>query len=113
MLVIHFREKNIPTHEIVCVIPPPCYLNWFERYYPIVPLNQYYVPFCLQCISEIQGTKPAARQCNRLLYTVVTNINYKKSTIDHDIYIELFTDGILSYLTVSTDNVLNISNDET
>ena len=40
-------------------------------------------------------------------------IKYKKSTIDHDIYIKVFFDGTVSYLTVSTDDVVNNSNNET
>ena len=43
---------------------------------------------------------------------MVTTIKYKKVTIDHDIYIKTFTDVILSYLTVSTDDVFNTINNE-
>ena len=64
-------------------------------------------------MNAIQGTKPAGRQWNRLLDAVVTLLKYKKSTIYHAIYIKLFTDGTVSYLTVSTDDVLNTTNNET
>ena len=38
--VIHsFQNTNFPIREIVCVSPPPYYLDWFERSYPNVPLN--------------------------------------------------------------------------
>ena len=40
-------------------------------------------------------------------------IKYNKSTIDHAIYIKVFTNGTVPYLTVSTDNILNTTNDET
>ena len=40
-------------------------------------------------------------------------IKYKKITIDHNIYIKVFNDGTVSYLTVSTDDVLNTNNNET
>ena len=63
-------------------------------------------------MNEIQGTKPAGRQWNRLLDAVVTIIEYKKSTIDHAIYIKVFDDGTVSYLTVSTDDALNTPNNE-
>ena len=43
---------------------------------------------------------------------MVTILEYKKSTIDHDIYIKVFDDGIVSYLTVSTDDVLSTTNNE-
>ena len=43
---------------------------------------------------------------------MVTIIVYKKSTIDHAIYIKVFDDGTVSYLTVSTDDVLNTTNNE-
>ena len=32
---------NFPTNERVCVSPPPYYLDWYEKYYPNVPLNRY------------------------------------------------------------------------
>ena len=44
---------------------------------------------------------------------MVTVIKYKKSTIDNAIYIKVFTDGTVSYPTVSTDDVLNTNNNET
>ena len=59
-----------------------------------------------------QGTKPSGRQCNRLLDAVVTIIHHKKSTIYHAIYIKVFTDVTVTYLTVSTDDVLNTNNNE-
>ena len=63
-------------------------------------------------MNGIQGTKPSERQWNRLLDAVVTILKYKKSTIDHAIYIKVFDDGTVSYLTVSTDDVLNTTNNE-
>ena len=53
------------------------------------------------------------RQWNILLVAVVTIIKYKKIVIYHAIYIKSFTDGKVSYLTVSTDDVLNTTNNET
>ena len=63
-------------------------------------------------MNGIQGTKPARRQWNRLLDAVVTIIQYKTTKIDHAIYIKVFDDGSLSYLTVSTDDVLNTTNNQ-
>ena len=95
--------------EFVSVHHP---IIWFEISYPNVTLNRDDGPFCLQCMNGIQGTKPAGRQWNRLLDAVVTILKYKKSTIDHAIYIKVFADGTVSYLTVSTDDVLNTNNNE-
>ena len=61
----------------------------------------------------IQGTKPAGRQWNQLLDAVVTILKYKKSTINHAIYINVLYDGTVSYITVSTDNVINTTNNWT
>ena len=61
-------------------------------------------------MNRIQGTNPDGRQCNRLLDAVVTIIKYNKITIDHAIYIKVFADGTVSYLTDSTDDVLNTTN---
>ena len=63
-------------------------------------------------MNGIQGTKSSGGKWNRLLDAVVTIIEYKKSTIDHAIYIKVFDDGTVSYLTVSTDDVLNTTNNE-
>ena len=52
-----FQNKNIPIHLGVCVIPPPYYLDWFEKYYPNVPLNIDDGTFFLQCMNVIQGGK--------------------------------------------------------
>ena len=64
-------------------------------------------------MNWIQGGKTAGRQWNILLDSVVTINKYNKSTIYHAIYIEFFTNGTVSYLTVSTDDVLNTTNNET
>ena len=64
-------------------------------------------------MNGIKGKKPSGRQWNRLLYTVVKIIKYKKITIDHDIYIKVLYDGTVSYLTVSNDDILNTTNNET
>ena len=63
-------------------------------------------------MNVIQGTKPDGRQWNRLLDAVVPIFKYKKRKIDHAIYIKVFTDGTVSYLAVSTDDVLNTNNNE-
>ena len=57
-----FQNKNVPIHERVCVMPPPYYLDSFERSYPNVPLNRDDGPFCLQCMNGIQGTNLAGRK---------------------------------------------------
>ena len=107
-----FQNTNVPIHEKFCFIPQPYYLDWFEMYYPNVSLNIYDGPFCINCMNGIQGTKPDGRQWNRLLDAVVTILKCIKSTIDHDIYIKVFTGVIVSYLSVSADDVLNTTNNE-
>ena len=44
---------------------------------------------------------------------MVTITKYKKSKIDNDIYIKVFSDRTMYYLTVYTDDILNITNSET
>ena len=107
-----FKNTNVTIHERFCVSQPPYYLDWFEISYPNVTLNRDDGPFCIQCTNVIKGTNPSGRQCNRLLDAVVTILKYKKRTIDHAIYINVFNDGTVSYLTVSTDDVLNTTNNE-
>ena len=108
-----FQNTNFPIYDRVCVSPPPYYIDWFEISYHNVPLNLYDGPFCLQCMNGIQGTKPARIQWNRLLDALVTIIKYKKITIDHAIYIKVFSYGTVSYLKFYTDDVLNTNNNET
>ena len=107
------QNTNVPIHLIVCVSPPPYYLDWFEISYPNVSLNQDDGPFFLQCTNGIQGTKPAGRQWDILLDAVVKIIRYKNITIDHAIFIKVFTGETVSYLTVYTDDVINPTNNET
>ena len=64
-------------------------------------------------MNGIQVTKPAGRKWNRILDTVVTIFEYKKSRNYHSIYIKVFADGIVSYLTVSTDDFINTTNNDT
>ena len=52
------QNKNVPINEIICVSPPPYYLDWFERSYPNVTHNIDDGPFCLECMNGIQEKKP-------------------------------------------------------
>ena len=110
--VMHSRIKNIPIHEIFCAIPPPYYLYWIESSYPNVNLNQYYGPLCLQCMYEIQGTKSDIWQCNTLLDAVVTILKYKENVTYYSIYINCVSDGTVYYLTVSTDDIVDTTNNQ-
>ena len=71
------------------------------------------VRFCIQFMNGIQGTKPAGQKWNRLLDAVVTIIKYKRITIDHAIYIKLFSYVTVSYIKVSSGNFLNTTNNDT
>ena len=64
-------------------------------------------------MNEIQGTKPAGKQWNRLLDAVAKMNKYKKITTDHVSYIKVFSDGTVSYLIVSANDVLNTTNNAT
>ena len=44
---------------------------------------------------------------------MVKIIKYKKITIDHAIYVKVLSNVTVSYLTVSPDDVLNTTNNET
>ena len=108
-----FQNKCFPIHESVCVSSPSYYLDCSEKSYPNVPLNRYGSTFCLQQINDIQETKPAGRQWNPLINSVIKIIIYKKSTIYHDTSIMISSYVTVSCLTVTTDNVLNIDHNET
>ena len=56
---------------------------------------------------------PAGIQFNTLLYSAVAILKYKKRTIYNVIYIKVFSSVTVSYITVSTDDVLNTANNET
>ena len=64
-------------------------------------------------MNEIQGKNPSGRQWNRIIDEVVKIIKYKNITIDHSIYIKVFTDGTVYYITVYTNDVLNTTNNKT
>ena len=63
-------------------------------------------------MNGIQGTNQAGRKWNRLLDAVVTILKYKKITIDYAIYIKVLYDVTVSYITVSTDYVINTTNND-
>ena len=64
-------------------------------------------------MNVIQVKNPVGIQWDGLLDVVVIILKYKKSTIDHDIYIKGFSGVIASYLTVYTDDALSTPNNET
>ena len=49
-----FRNKNVPIHEIVCVSPPPYYIDWFEKCYPNATLNRNKVHFVFNSRMEFR-----------------------------------------------------------
>ena len=63
-------------------------------------------------MNIIQDTNPEGQQLNRLLNAVVTMMIYNKITIDHVININVFSYVTVSYIIVSTDDVLNNTTNE-
>ena len=61
-------------------------------------------------MNGIKSNKPAGQHWNILLDSVVKMITYKIITINHAIYVNLFSSSIWYYLTVSMDVVLNANN---
>ena len=59
------------------------------------------------------GKKASRQQWNTSLDAVVIIIKYKKSIFDHAVYIKAFSDATVSYITVSTYDVLNNTYNET
>ena len=57
--------------------------------------------------------KPTGQQWNRLLDAVVKIIKYKKTKIDHAIYIMVLYDVTVYYTTVTTVDFLNTNNNDT
>ena len=57
--------------------------------------------------------RPDGLKFNILIDAVVTIFNYKKSTIYHAIYIKVLYNGTVSCFTVSADDFLNTTNNET
>ena len=107
------ENTNFPIYERVCAIPPLYYMDWFKKYYPNAPLKRDNSPSFFQCMNKIQGIELVGQQWYRLIDAVVTIAKYKKITIDHVVYIKVFYNRTIYHLTVSTDYVLNNSNNET
>ena len=107
------QNINVNIHERFYVSPLPYYLHCFEISYTNVTINRYEGTFCIQCMSVIQGIKPSGRQQNKSLDIVITIIKHNKSTIDHAIYIKVFSELRVSYLMVYTDDVLDTTNNKT
>ena len=49
-----FQNKHFPINERFCVIPPPYYLDCYEKYHLNSHFNLDYVHFCLQCMIVIK-----------------------------------------------------------
>ena len=113
MSVIHFRKKMFPLMEEYVLVYHHIIQTGLKDITSNIPLNQYYDPFFLQYMNGIQVTKPSGTQCNRLLDAVVTILKYRKRKIVRDIYINVFSDGKVSYLTVSNDYFITTNNNET
>ena len=64
-------------------------------------------------MNKIKSNKKPGIQRNRILDELVIMMKYNKIKIDHAIYIEILSDGNLPYFTVSTDDVLNNTNNNT
>ena len=64
-------------------------------------------------MNGIQDKNASGCQGNRLLDEVVTIMKYKKRTIYHAIFIKVFSDGNISYLTVYTDDIMNTTSNDT
>ena len=107
-----FQNKNVHIHEIVCVSPPPYYLDWFEKSYPNVPLNRDNVPFCLQCMYGIQEQNHLEDNRIDSLMQWSKLLSIRGEQFHHAIYINFFSDVTVSYLIVSTDDVLNTTNND-
>ena len=64
-------------------------------------------------MNGIKVTNPAGNKWNRIIDAVFTVMKYKKITTDDIIYVKVFYYGNLSYLTLSTDDYMNNTNNKT
>ena len=108
-----FQNTNVPIHEKNCVGPPHYYLDWLKKNYPYVPLNKDDGKISLQGMNGIKVKNPKGLQYNGLLDAMVTVTKYEKIIIDNAIYIKLFSYITVYYLKVSTDDILNNTNNKT
>ena len=61
-------------------------------------------------MNGVQVKKPSGLQYNRLLDAVVTIIKYNIIKIDNAVYIKVLSGETVSYQMVSSDGVLNTTN---
>ena len=64
-------------------------------------------------MNGAQNKKISERQRNILLDTEVIMIKYKKIKMYHVIYIKVFFDKNVSYISVSTNKILNVTKNKT
>jgi hypothetical protein len=104
-----FQNTMIPEDQRQHLSLPPYYISWFRRKYPTVTIEE--APdgrYCIQTINAIQGTKPAGRQWNDVLTTVLTTLKSQRNHIDHGVFLFTSKDGkqkILLFF-ISTDDFL-------
>ena len=55
--------------------------------YPYDPVSYDYVPFCIQSMKVVQGTKSSVWKCNILIEYIIKHIQYSIIKIYHAIYV--------------------------
>ena len=99
-LILMFKRESESLHYLITQDGLRNNTQMFLKVY-ITP------PFCIQFINGIQDAKPPGRQRNRLIDDVVKIIQQKKIKIYHTIYVNIFYNCTVSYLTVLTGDVIN------
>ena len=83
-----FKNTILPNpEEIVYLILPYLYLDWYKRKWPKHPLasiNQ--TELFIQAIKSIQGTKPAVKLWYDLLKSIFITVKMIRRSSDHSIF---------------------------
>ncbi len=94
-----------PSERVYLSLPPK-FLDWFTSKWPDFPLpNNNPTNFVIQCLKSIQGTKDAGLRWYRLLTGTFRELDIKRSTIDHGIFVWLWQHETC-YIALETDDIL-------
>ena len=98
-------KEDTPDNRPLYITMPPLYFSWFKKYFPHIKLEGI-APFVLQCLTQIQGTRPAGRGFYQLMKALFGDIGIRPTSVDGGFYAYVFEEKHLILVCSETDDFL-------
>ena len=95
------NDKNPPLY----VTAPPLFMDWFQKYFPTAKIHGK-PPYVLQCLQNMQGTKPAGREFYRLIKAIFAKMGIHPKSIDTGLFAFTYKGKHPVLLCTETDDFL-------